>query len=467
MDTNDLTNALREATTDLEPRYGFTTAVLRGGRRRTVRRRMVIATSAATMTAIAASGTYVLWPDAPPGGGGQTQVADERLDQPSTGDLRSDTQFLNDATRAWREGLPKSWNANRGIFADLRGEPHVYWAGNTAAGPVAVVMQEAFFPPHENLTEDDWNKQQTLVGLVAKDPADGVLKLVYDQYQSSGNPPAGHFRFGKDDRMVLIVDRGTPLFWAPAPKIADDATITRDWQPLEVKDGVAILQIPEGSDPKAARVLARQSKPAPNDNSFEGSVELEPSAPYLDFVRTGKLPMHVVMGPADDSRLQWFDEAARIMRTGRAYEKAPEDLMQVWDPALEKAGMLDPLSSSKGYGLWFVLAGLPDGRAAVLSELQEETQPSRIFTVLLKPDGSTDRAIAGAKVDRAAVLPVKVQMPDGQGWVVANYGATLRYRVGADGPWQDAGKNAALLPDNATQVEVTKGGAPQVITLTP
>jgi hypothetical protein len=111
-----------------------------------------------------------------------------------------------------------------------------------------------------------------------------------------------------------------------------------------------------------------------------------------------------------------------------------------------------------------VVAGLPDGRIAILSEFLEDLNPSRIYAVLLEDDGSIAGAVPGNLVDPSAPLPVALRMPDGQGWVVANYGATLRYRVDG-GTWQDAGQNAVLLPDNAIQVQVTRDGTSTDVTL--
>jgi hypothetical protein len=57
-----------------------------------------------------------------------------------------------------------------------------------------------------------------------------------------------------------------------------------------------------------------------------------------------------------------------------------------------------------------------------------------------------------------------MKLPDGQGWVVADRGATLRQRTG-DGPWQAAGRDAALLPAAANEVEVTRPGMSPVASL--
>lgn len=457
MDTSDLTRAMHEATTELRPRTGFAAAVLRGGRRRKMRGRIVIATGAATVTAIAATGTYALWPDPVPG---QNQAADPRLTQATRGDLSADKAFLNAAARAWKDGLPHSLNASRGIFDDLRGQPHVYWAGTTPAGPTAVIMQEAYLHPHDNISPDDTNQFQTLVGLVAKDPADGTLRLTFDQYQASNFPSAGYFQFGPGDRTVLLVDRGTPMFWSASPGNGPDGRITRAWQPVEIKDGVGILQSPDGCNPSDMRVLARATQPAPDDRNLDGLLTLQPASEYLTFAKTGKLAVVYPGGP--DNRLYWMDAPAHDMRAGAPFAKVPTNLDSFFFEELTRAGMIDTGARSTTLGLWYIVAGLPDGRGAIVSEVQVNPSPSRIYTVLLKPDGSVDRVFGGDNTDPAATLPVKVHLPDGQGWIVADYGSTLRYRTAVD---NTAGYSPALIPEGVTQVEVTKNGTTKTVDL--
>ena len=59
-----------------------------------------------------------------------------------------------------------------------------------------------------------------------------------------------------------------------------------------------------------------------------------------------------------------------------------------------------------------------------------------------------------------------MRLPDGQGWLVARYGAGLRYRL-PGGEWRDAGREAALLPDAPRlEVEVTpEGGAARTVSI--
>jgi hypothetical protein len=467
MDTDELTQALRAATADLEPRHGFTAAVLRGGRRRRIRTRAMIITGTAVLIAIVGTGLYLIWHDPPP----HVELADDpRLTQPTRGDLAGDQAFVDSAARAWRDGLQRSWNGIRGIYDDLRGQPHVYWAGTTPAGPAAVVLQQAYLHPRPDLNLDQVNSPQTLVGLVATDPVDGVLKLVYDQYPESGTGPPGYFQFGPSDRTILVVDRGTPLFFSPAPLRAEDGQVRRDWQQMAITDGVAVAQLPEGGNAADARVVARATAPGPDENAVDapGILHLEPSSRYLEYAfrRAGGFPTEVPGGGTSLRRLQWYDEPALDMRVGRPFQLSiPAQPQLDWMRKVEDSGLLGSGFSGGGLGAWFVRAGLNDGRVALVSELQLGNDPSQIYAVLLKPDGSVDRVIAGGVVDPVSPLPVRLRMPDRQGWVVADYGAALSYRTAPNAAWQDAGYNAALLPDDVTEVRVTRHGTPTPVAL--
>jgi hypothetical protein len=464
MESAELARVLREATADVTPRPGFTTDVVRGGRRRQHRNRMAVATGAAAVTAIAATSTYVLWPENQPGGTESIGTTGTAAAQPQKADVITDEKFKADAIKAFQDGIAKSWNSDRGIFDDRRGEPKVLWAGTTPAGPAAVVTQEAFLHPHENVSDAEFNTMQTLVGLVAKDPADGVLKLVWDEYTQVDNPFAGQFRFGPEDRTILIVDRGIPLWWSPGPQVDDNGKITRAWESLPVTNGVAVLQAQANADD--IRVLARQAKPAPDDKNPEGIVSLWPSSDYLKFAKTGVREVATMpYGAGADNRLPWRGADVKIMRVGKAVTGHSDDIELDYYQALDKAGVTDIGGNTRLYGTWLVVAGLGDGRSALVSEVQQDKAPSRIFTAIFKADGSLERVIAGDKPDKAATLPVKVHLPDGQGWVVADAGATLTFRTSANGEWQDAGKNSAVLPEGTLQVHVSKTGAPATVDL--
>jgi hypothetical protein len=457
MDTDVLAQRWRDATNDLKPAPGFTATVVRGGRGRAVRSRLRI--MAAVTVAVVAAAAGVL----NAGLVGPTDLGDERLTQPTRGDLAGDGQLLADAVRAWRAGIAVSYNASRGIFDDLRGQPHVYWAGRTPAGRAAVVMQRSFLHPHGDLSPADANHFQTLVGLVAVNPRDGQLRLVTDQYRAHGFPPSGYFRFGPHDRTVLVVDGGIPLYFSSVPHHRPDGKVTRDWQPLPVVDGVALTQVPDDADPADALVLARLAPPAADDRSFDGLLFLEPASEYLDASDrlrrgdSGESPVQAAK--AADHRLPWHGEDANAMRVGGSVPPGG-NAAEMFANAIDEAGALDIGTTQVGFGLWQVVAGLPDGRTVVVSEVQEGQRPSRVYAVLI---GTDKNVLRGDVIDLNAALPVALRLPDAQGWVVAAYSSHLRYRISAQTPWVDVGSNAALLPDQAAQVEVTgPSGLPAV-----
>jgi hypothetical protein len=459
METEVLGRAMRESTAELQPPPDFTARVVRRGRRRQVNRRICLAAGLAVMAALAG---------VPAVGGlpGTTEVsADPRLAEPTRGDLAGDRQFLATAVRAWRAGMPVSFNASRGLFDDLRGDAHVYWAGTTPAGRAAVVLQQAYLHPHGDLSPEDANQMQTLVGLVAIDPKDGALKLVTDQYRADGFPEPGYFLFGPGDRTVLVVDRGRPLYFSSAPVTSPGGKVARYWRPMSIVDGVAVAQLPPGAVATDARVLVRDRRPAPDDRSSDGLLYLEPASQYLDVVEKNRRGEDYIFGATSgEHRLQWTQPDGPVLLGPSPYR--PADWRATFRAGLEEYGMLDMGVRTEADGLWCVLAGLPDGRTAMVSDLERDEHPSRLYAVLMSRTGKVQTVLAGGVVDRAAVLPVALRMPDAQGWVVASYGSHLRYRTSTGGAWLDGGDNAALLPDAATEVQVTRPGKePGVVAL--
>jgi hypothetical protein len=85
--------------------------------------------------------------------------------------------------------------------------------------------------------------------------------------------------------------------------------------------------------------------------------------------------------------------------------------------------------------------------------VQYDDDPSRVIALLARPYLPFE-AVASTTADWSASLPVRLRLPDDQGVLVAAEGSALSYRVG-DGQWQDAGRDAALLPATATDVQVT------------
>jgi hypothetical protein len=114
----------------------------------------------------------------------------------------------------------------------------------------------------------------------------------------------------------------------------------------------------------------------------------------------------------------------------------------------------------------YVKGATPDGRRLLLQTVQYDDDPARVIALLARDDAPFTVAASGF-ADWNAPLPVRLRLPDEQGILVAAEGAALSYRVGS-GKWRDAGRDAALLPADATEVRITPAkGATATVTIAP
>jgi hypothetical protein len=433
VNTTELSAHLRDATDGLTTRPGFADAVLRGGRRRRARRRLTVAASVLAVAAVAATATVVTQREDDP-----APVADARLTMPTKGDLAGDQAFLDEARRAWEEGLPSAPEARYRYYDDLRGEPHVYWAGNTPAGRAAIVLQPVYVHPNSQVIE---RGLRTAEGLVAVDPGDGRFKLVTTRMIGVDAVPgqADYYRFGKDDRTVLVVDRGRPLHYDLSPVYLEDTgEIRYEWQRAEPDNGVAFLTIPlrgrqvaamvyEGNDPPERLPVARMP------------VVPVPASAWLN----QRLP-----DPTYRVRSDILDWGPVMWRVGEPLEMSATEVNALW-------GYNPFYPASQVTSLWTIAARLSDGRVVILKETQNDVAPPRLIAEVVANADTLDTVrVDGGQVDKDAVLPVRFRVPDGGGWIVADKGKELSYRTSPDAPWQKAGRDAALLPANATEVLV-------------
>ncbi|MFF0154065.1 hypothetical protein [Micromonospora sp. NPDC005203] len=407
MNDTDVREILQRATDDLVSPAGLLGAVRRGGRRRVVRRRAVLAAVCAAVVAIPVAGGLRL-----AGEGGDAPVVAPLFDEPTRGDLAADDGYLRQVREAWERHLKQ-------IGEGTRGEPHVVWAGNTPAGPAAYVAGD---------TTND--RSVGFVEPTADGPRIGTLTRL-DDSGTDGLEQAT--LLGSQRDVLLVLDFGQAVEFSAELRYLPGGKVERTFTPVAFRDGAAALSVPPQRT-KLTVALART--PVSRMNALHiGNTSLilfpdgkdRPASPLL---------RHTLPGT---EQVWGVDPAAE----------------EVSAPAEAIADYLDPVGvhTHNGSPRLSVYGATPDGRRLLVETIQYDDDPSRVIA-LLAGRNLPFEAVASATVDWRAPLPVRLRLPDNQGAFVAAEGSALSYRVG-DGQWQDAGRNAALLPASATDVRVT------------
>lgn len=166
------------------------------------------------------------------------------------GDLAGDSAYLAQVLATWHDTQRK----DRGklidpvagdVWANLRGEPQIYWAGSTPAGRIAIMVQH-YQVPHPSSTITPKAPLPT-----AQSTPGGILTVVaMVRDDSRGRPtvrefvtPYDDYSFpyftirdpGKSTFCYVIVSMGKRLGWR-----LSDGTAT----PFVFKDGVAVPELP-------------------------------------------------------------------------------------------------------------------------------------------------------------------------------------------------------------------------------
>ncbi|CRK59132.1 hypothetical protein [Alloactinosynnema sp. L-07] len=435
MDPDDLTRAFRAATDTLEPRPGFATEVIRGGKRRQVRHRIAIATGMAALIGVTGTTAVVLTstPNSLPG-----QVYDfSILNGPTKGDLAGDQEYLTKVLQAWQRGREVSPNPLR-EGTQLTGSPKVIWAGTTPAGRAAVVGQAG-----ETTDVAHWPEGTTpprrgpAFGLITGDEPTMVNEA---PLFAQGLPT---FLFGPQDVMLITLASG-PL-QASGWTVGADGKGKREWLPVQSADGANLLRLPNGTDPRTVRISTSR------EVSKGESLLVYPSSRYAEGAdrQTKQIP---------ERTLDWSLTPYVFFKERGGYMSATIDLEKV----LIDAGYLDPQAAAFVTG-FRVNTFLPDGRWVLGMEYVSDFQGSRYCAIVT--DGSRALSVTyGGLIEASPALLAKMRLPDNEGWLVTRYGATLRYRAGPGEPWVAATTGqAALLPADTTEVEVTVDGKPPTV----
>jgi hypothetical protein len=118
----------------------------------------------------------------------------------------------------------------------LRGEPRIYWAANTPAGRMAIVVQHYRAPTPDPEVEYAQKGIYTTVALV-RDDAHG--RPTFQGFMRPHDPssfPVFEVRDPGKPSYMVVVSLGRRLGWGPTP---DKLT------PLVFDDGVAVQQVPD------------------------------------------------------------------------------------------------------------------------------------------------------------------------------------------------------------------------------
>jgi hypothetical protein len=458
MDTTELTSALREATDDLEPRADFAAAVLSGGRRRRVRGRIALGAALAGTAAVAVAAAVVVphqLAAPPPGEGpdGPGKVAN--LLDFSGGDLIRNEEVRRLAIAGWQDSIGHTPANARGVLNNRVGEPHIYWAGTTPAGPAALVTQLVTLPDDDTLAAPDRGQEVPVVGLLATNPDDlgdasakPELELLGVQVQTLEQGSVGYFVL-PDDRTVLAVEeKGVEVntdaatYESASIRVGADGVSRREWTRMAPGDGVALTRLPSGTSPRNVRIVAGTAGADPNEGEQKmgAHLPLQFAAEYAGR-RASRVP---------DRGLPWqprdwgfLDQDWKLPRPGRV----------LFQDALRTSGLLDPASYEDRNVGWLAAGGIDGERYVLVGTEQELDNPAYLFMVVLRADFSVERVTREGQVDPNSELPVAVRLPDGAGWVVAaDPNRELRYRTGTQ--WSAPVSGTVAIPDGAEAVRV-------------
>lgn len=388
------------ATENLDVRPGFVGDVMAGARRRHTRKLLTITAAVALLAGVT---TGVLLPRSSTSPA-QPVSADARLWSATGGDLAGRTDLITQSLAAWKQ---KTQTVD--LVTDVSSDAHVFWAGGTASGPVALVVQSV-----RTRTSQD---PQTLVGLVHEGVVAGQ-ELVH-----RGVREEGIYRIGADKSTYVVLGLGQNVFWSVNPVRGPDLRYSRTWWQAELNDGVAVLKAAP-----AERAVFVRADTAPPESGFIGNEyrlvpREEAGSPKPLAPRPG-------LGWSD---VMWASARQEPARPGANQDKlVSEDLL--------RRGLMD-------YGAtfvqWEVRAWLPDGRFAVVTETDGE-----LLCGLYRADGTFDRALSGGLLAKGTPVPVRLVLPDGQGTILADRGTLL-------GPEERA--DAWLAPPGTTEVAVLRG----------
>jgi hypothetical protein len=416
MSTDELHRALQDATAHLAPADDIVTAARRGGQRRQRRRRARISgiTAALLVFALLASVAGYRAANRPERVNATAASVSGLLDRPTRGNLAHDEAAL----AAARRGYAKETHG--------KAKGHVIWIGRTRYGDATIVGHRV-----SATAQDKSTVRQIAVSLLTR-TSNGAFQVGDAEVLDPDRPGLAEPAFG--NRLMIAVDVGAPAYYSTRHTFGSQRT-SRIWHRVHFTDGVAVMDVARGETmlvasndhPTAQQVLGSPTPISPmtaRDHTLGWGARPDPLGEA-----TAPIALPATAGAA---QLDW----ARHGGAAKVFRKAFQ--------ASDYADPLEEFPAVPSLTPWVVYG--QTGTPFVLGEVQYDSEPSHVYVVV---NGTTVHYVGVA--DRSAVLPVKWKLPDG--WVVAAKGKALAYRTGS-GSWHDAGRDAAVLPIEATEVRV-------------
>ncbi|WP_405062853.1 hypothetical protein OG474_14780 [Kribbella sp. NBC_01505] len=426
MTETELKDRLTASVDEIEAAPDVLVRARHGGARR-LRRRRLTTLAISTMAVLAVGGVALTGPGLyssltePPvvGVPVQNDPYGFLMKGHTRGDLANDQPFLDQALLAWKSSHGDSANRDRGIFNRLQGEPQVYWAGTTPAGRAAIIGQYSELRHHGNI-QLDREGVHTLVGFVAD--KNGKPTVLADSYPAPG--VGLQIGFVAGNNALVVLDTGKKVGWSPGREYRDDGSSGREYAPVPFKDGVGLVTLPENTNLLSLALHTLPAKGASDLEVANGGVNVNP----LD----------------DDGRLWSTVDGDGLWPMSPNSQQLAGTARDAFDAAL--GPVKDPVYYRFADSIWLGYGVTANGSSIYLGEQQIDNDLTRTYAVL-KPKNGKARIVPGGVPDRTSGdLPVRIKLPDKQGWAVAAQGATLSYRFG-DGAWSTDSRNALLVPD--------------------
>jgi hypothetical protein len=422
--TSVLHDRLEEASRDIVPRRDLLARARVDGQRRLRRRHLSIGVSVAVAVGLIAlsADTVRAWNPAAPSYAMDGPLGDGKVHGNLAGDVRY-ADAVRSTVVAWLA------TASPSKYGHALGSPRVIWAGTTPAGPAAVVEQSV----------QVGGRRKTglwFIGTGAAGPRVASDNLDHPRIQA--------WYVDLDHRVLAIVDDHTDRAVAFRWNYTPDGQARHAFERLSFDDGMAVVAVPAGVS-RDTVVVGDLPFSSPEQMVGIGNVELDtsPTRTGLAWVNPQSRAETLIpfIHTSDHPRLEappFPVTQALFQRAGRAFEANTDD----------GTGMTQ-------WPTWYVYGETPRGHHVIVFQRQIETDPARLYALV-------DSTLSDlGPVDRTAPLPVRLHLPDGEGWVVASYGCALEYRLG-NGAWIAAGPDAALVPEDATSVAVVSANGDHV-----